>query len=308
VVVIERRFARLLSYKMAFFADEASLYRVAENLRPTELVRFFYTRDKLDRSRFVVACDRSLTARNDLRQPMEKLWKGLEHCSRTDIRRAESLGSRVRITCNEEESRGDFLTVFNNFARRKDGVRQISSRILQRYERFTDRLVLYLDDEPMVVNLVLRDHGSGRVRGLYSGSRRLDTEDPKQARAVGNLNRLLHWRNMLSYKQQGFDTYDWGGISEDRSDGKVRFKLSFGGAIAEECTYLCAGSPRLGTIVQPLFDLAYARVRLKSALKSAIGNTSSRKRRYPYRITERNARMPGPSNSSCGTTDQPRTN
>jgi hypothetical protein len=202
VVVIERRFARLLSYKMVFFANEASLHRVAENLRPTELARFFYMTEKLDGSRFVIGRDRNRTVCNDLRQPLEKMWKGLAHCSRTDIRRAERLVARVRITCNEEASREDFLAVFNDFARLKDGVRQISSRILQRYERFTDRLVLYLDGQPMVVNLVLRDPESGRVRGLYSGSRRLDTDDPKKARLVGNLNRMLHWHNMRLYKRR----------------------------------------------------------------------------------------------------------
>jgi hypothetical protein len=290
---------------MVFFANEASLHRGAENLKPTELARFFYMTGKLDGSRFVIGRARNLTVCNDLRQPLEKMWKGLAQCSRTDIRRAESLGARVRISCNEEASRGDFLTVFNDFARRKDGVRRISNRILQRYEGFTDRLVLYLDGQPMVVNLVLRDPGSGRVRGLYSGSLRLDTDDPKQARFVGNLNRLLHWRNMLSYKEKGFDSYDWGGISDDRNDGRVRFKMSFGGAVVEEYTYLCAGWPQLGTIVQHLFDLAYVRVRLKSALKAATERASPGRLRYPCRITEGKAQMPRPSDGARGTTDQP---
>jgi hypothetical protein len=303
VVVIERGFARLLSYKMVFFANEASLHRVAENLRPTELARFFYMTEKLDGSRFVIGRDRNRTVCNDLRHPLEKMWKGLAHCSRTDIRRAESLAARVRITCNEEASRADFLAVFNDFARLKDGVRQISSRILQRYERFTDRLVLYLDGQPMVVNLVLRDPESGRVRGLYSGSRRLDTDDPKKARLVGNLNRMLHWHNMRLYKEEGFDTYDWGGISDDRSEGRVRFKMSFGGAVVEEYTYLCAGWPQLGTIVQPLFDLAYVRVRLKSALKASIERTSRGRLHYRHRITEGNTQIPRQIDRTRDTTD-----
>ena len=213
MVVIERRFARLLSYKMVFFANEASLHRVAENLKPTELARFFYLTDKLDRSRLVIGRDRNLTVCNDLRQPREKMWKGLAHCSRTDIRRAEGLG---------------------------------------------------------------------------------------------NLNRLLHWRNMLSYKEEGFDTYDWGGISDDRTDGRVRFKTSFGGAVVEEYTYLCAGWPQLGTIVQPLFDLAYVRVRLKSALKASTERTLPGRLLHPYRVTEGKAQMPRPSDGTRGTTDQPR--
>jgi hypothetical protein len=149
----------------------------------------------------------------------------------------------------------------------------------------------------------LRDPESGRVRGLYSASRRLDTDDPKKARLVGNLNRMLHRHNMRLYKEEGFDTYDWGGISDDRSDGRVRFKMSFGGAVVEEYTYLCAGWPQLGTIVQPLFDLAYVRVRLKSALKASIERTSRGRLLYRHRITEGNTQIPRQIDRTRDTTD-----
>jgi len=268
VVIIERKLAGLLSYKMVFFADATSLHRFTENLKPTELARFFYTTDKLDGSR-VIRRERTFTVHNDLRQPVETLWKGLARYSRSEIQRAEKLGQRARITRNERAGRRDFLTVFNDFARLKDGVRPISSRLLQRFERFADRLVLYLDEQPMVVNLVLRDPENGCVRGLYSASRRLDTDEPKRARLVGNLNRMLHWHNMRLYKEEGFDTYDWGGISEDRSDGRAKFKMSFGGDVVEEYTYLCAGLPQLGPMVRRLFGLASARARMARALKSS---------------------------------------
>ena len=121
----------------------------------------------------------------------------------------------------------------------------------------------------MVVNLVLRDNETGRVRGLYNASRRLHADEPKKARVLGNLNRLLHWHNMRLYKEEGFDTYDWGGISEDQSDGRAKFKMSFGGNIAEEYTYLCAGWPRLGLLAQRLFELASARA-FRDAIESPL--------------------------------------
>ncbi len=269
MVVIERKLAGLLSYKMVFFANETSVHRFAANLGPTGLARFFYTTDKLDDARMVIRGERGFTVYNDLRLPLEGLWKGFGPHNRTEIRRAERLGERVRITRNEEAGRGDFLTVFNEFARLKDGVRPISDRLLQRYEGFADRVILYLDDRPLVVNLVLRDPENGRVRGLYNASRRLDSDEPKNARLVSNLNRLLHWSNMRLYKEEGFTTYDWGGISEDRSDGRANFKMSFGGAVVEEYTYLCAGWPQLGLMVQRLFELTSARRRLGRSLKSS---------------------------------------
>jgi hypothetical protein len=241
VIVIQRRLATLLSYEMVFFAPQSSLYQLAENLRRTEMARFFYTSGRLDGSPFLISSERGFTVCNNLVEPLEELWKRFASYNRAEIRKAERLGERVRIDRNEQTGTTDFLKVYNDFARLKDGVWQISADLLKRYEGFADRLVLYLDEQPVVVNLVLRDPESGRVRGLYNASQRLD--EPRKARLLGNLNRLLHWHNMRLYKQEGFHSYDWGGIREDRSDGRAKFKMSFGGDVVEEYTHLCAGWP-----------------------------------------------------------------
>ena len=61
----------------------------------------------------------------------------------------------------------------------------------------------------------------------------------------------------MAYKDDGFDTYNLGGISNgQRSDaeGIDRFKLGFGGDVVEEHTYLCAGIPSLGRLILRLFN------------------------------------------------------
>jgi lipid II:glycine glycyltransferase (peptidoglycan interpeptide bridge formation enzyme) len=258
----------LLPYKAVFFAPEGSLHRVAENLRPTQMARLFYTKGNLGGSPFVIRRERSFTVCNDLRLPLEELWKRFAPYNRVEIRKAERLKGRVRITRNEQAALEDFLTVYNGFARRKDGVWPISGSLLKRYERFADRLVLYLDEQPAVVNLVLRDPDGGRVRGMYNASRRLNADQPKEARLLGHLNRLLHWHNMRLYKEQGFVLYDWGGITANRTDGRDKFKTSFGGDIIEEHTYLCAGWPRFGLALQRMFELLSARGRQKRSVAS----------------------------------------
>jgi hypothetical protein len=97
----------------------------------------------------------------------------------------------------------------------------------------------------------------GRVRGLYNGNRRLAA--PAEAREIGNLNRVLHWHSMRAYKPEGFRLYDWGGISQDQNDGRARFKKAFGGEVAEEYSYLHAGWPPLGFLMQTLLELTTAR-------------------------------------------------
>jgi len=260
MVVIERRLAGLFAYKMVFFAPQRQITSIAENLRPTEIARFFYTSDRFSGPRVPIRSERSFTICNDLLLPVSKIWKGFAHCNHTDIRKADGLGSRVRIERNEKAPRSDFLSVFNEFARLKDGVRPISARLLRRYEPFSDRIVLYLDEQPSVVMLMLRDRGSGRVRGLYQGSRRL--QDSAHARVIGNLNRFLHWHNMRAYREEGFRQYDWGGISQDEMDGRTTFKMSFGGRVVEEYSHIYAGWARLGLVFQTLFEFGTSRGRM----------------------------------------------
>ena len=54
------------------------------------------------------------------------------------------------------------------------------------------------------------------------------------------MNRWLHWREMLHYRDAGYATYDFGGGSSSSSIG--RFKLSFGGVIEEGHSVAVEGS------------------------------------------------------------------
>lgn len=92
----------------------------------------------------------------------------------------------------------------------------------------------------------------------------------------------------------------------DRSDGRVRFKMSFGGAVVEEYTYLRAGWPQLGTIVRPLFDLAYARVRLTSALRSSTERMSPGRVIDPYHTGDGTTQPARRIDRARDATDQPR--
>ncbi|HLK87706.1 MAG TPA: GNAT family N-acetyltransferase [Candidatus Binataceae bacterium] len=267
MIVIKRRLAGILSYQRIFFADEATLPSLIESLRSNEIARVFHSSRRLAPGGSIIACERTFTVCNDLRQPLERLWQGFAPYARAEIRKAQRLGDRVRIACNESADARDFLAVFNEFARLKDGVTPLSANALALYDHLADRVVLYLDGQPMVVNLVLRDRDSGRVRGLHNASRRLTVDERRQARMLGNLNRLLHWDNMRRYKEAGFSTYDWGGIGERRDDGRSKFKMSFGGQVQEEYTYLCAGWPRLGQIANRLFGIPAARARMARFLR-----------------------------------------
>lgn len=52
---------------------------------------------------------------------------------------------------------------------------------------------------------------------------------------VGRLNRWLHYEDMMTFKDKGFETYDWGGYDiEENLEGINKFKKGFGGILAKQ--------------------------------------------------------------------------
>jgi hypothetical protein len=248
VIITERKLLGVLPYKIVFFPSESVMAEIAEGLGPGHLARFFWTPMEFEPSGRVIQHECTATVCINLRNPLEELWGAISKNGRNEMRNAERLGGRVRIARNGVSARQDFLAVYNTFARAKTGV----SPLTQKYVDDADVFVAYLDERPMCSHAYLTDTSLGRVRLLYSASRRL--EDREMGRLCSNLNRLLHWREICAYHEDGFVTYDLGGIREDRNDGIARFKTSFGGEVCREHTYLCFGSPWLGVATRGLLQ------------------------------------------------------
>jgi hypothetical protein len=248
VIITERKLFGILPYTTVFFPSAGAMMEIVHGLGPSQLARFFWTAAETEPPERLVEHRPTATVCIDLRNTTEELWSAISKNGRNEIRGAERLDTRVRIACNGVEARADFLSLYNTFARTKAEVSQISTHVLDRYGNHADIFVAYLDDRPTCAHVYLKDPSLGRARLLFSASRRL--EDPHLSRLCGNLNRLLHWREMCRYREDGFITYDFGGIREDENDGIARFKRSFGGKVTKEHTYLCAGLPRIGVALE----------------------------------------------------------
>jgi len=79
----------------------------------------------------------------------------------------------------------------------------------------------------LIVHTYIADEEAGIVWLYWSAS---PVDAAVERRLIGWLNRLLHWRDMLWFRENGFVTYDWGGagISPDVVN-ITRFKMGFGG-------------------------------------------------------------------------------
>lgn len=84
-----------------------------------------------------------------------------------------------------------------------------------------------LDGEVVVYHTYVTDGIHGRL--LHSASL-FRTEDSGKSNIVGIANRYLHKQDMLMFKKQGVQIYDWGGAgTADDVKHITEFKASFGG-------------------------------------------------------------------------------
>jgi hypothetical protein len=248
VIIIERKLFGVFPYTTVFFPDTGAVEELMESVAPGHLARFFWTAAELDLRGRIIRRQQTATVCLDLRNSIEVLWQAVAKNGRNEIRSAERLGDRIRIERNGAQTGPDFLSLYDSFSRIKDGVATINAEVLQRYAEHAEIFVAYLDDRPMCGHVYLRDAVLARTRLFYSASRRL--EDRASSRLCGQLNRLLHWREITAFREDGLITYDFGGIRTDRNDGIAKFKSSFGGAVSREFNYLCVGSPLIGVVAR----------------------------------------------------------
>jgi hypothetical protein len=244
------------------------------------MARLFWSAADLESGGRLVRHHLSMTPCIELHSPLDSIWKAMDSDCRYKIRRAEKLADRIRVTRNGAQAKQGFLALFNSFAQAKEfGVSAISREKIERFGPNADIFLAYLDNRPLCGHVILRDATIGRARLLYSGNRRLEAAE--LGRLCGDVNRLLHWHEILDYRQDGFNVYDLGGIDEQASPGIARFKRSFGGKIIPEHTYLYAGTPWLGRLLQLLFENFSARGRRSRPLiASSAANPVLQVRRH----------------------------
>jgi hypothetical protein len=224
----------------------------------------------------------TLTLTIDLQRDLEQIDKDLTTNARIRIHKAQKLGDRVTVRrCSSlsgnENLIEEFALLYNNFiAGKTASLFPISKAAISSYFPNAELILMDLDEEAICGHLNLLDKESGVSRMLWSASRRF--EDHATARLAGILNVYLHWYEIEKYREEGFQTYDLGGIGGlDDNVGVNRFKLQFGGTIVREHNYLVAGMPKLW---RPVFKTFFA--------VSARG----RRQKQAYRAADRWREMP----------------
>jgi hypothetical protein len=256
MVTIDRRLARLLPYRVAFFPTAEYTRHAAGELEPRWMARLIAADVNVAGATCVIRSGINATTCIDLNRPLDELRGKAHSGTRNKLGKAEKLLGRKKIVRNGPTAKHEFVELYQSLITAKGSlVLPLNVSILDRYTDCSDIFIAYLDGTAICGHVNLRDDDISRTRLLYSASKRFD--DAETARLSGILNCYLHWHEIVAYKDDGFDTYDFGGLSNGQrssAEGIDRFKLGFGGDVVGEHTYLCAGIPSLGRLILRLFD------------------------------------------------------
>lgn len=166
------------------------------------------------------------TIENNLLESPESIYSKFHSTLKRHIKQAE----KENITYTYKGNFEAFVSFYNEFAK----YRKLPLLTLHRLNEMKHCLEISFaeyDDRKVAAHSYLVDKETGIISLMHSATIRFDDGFDKNLAA--RINKLLHFKDMLYYKEKGFKTYDFGGYAQDTKDkglsGINDFKISFGG-------------------------------------------------------------------------------
>jgi hypothetical protein len=176
----------------------------------------------------------------NLLQPVDTLLEAIDKQVRYEIRRSETKDSlTIIVTATPDvDALHSFESFYNHFAESKglSACRYEYLLMLSKHNGLIISNVCDANGDCLVAHAYIV--GGKRARLLHSASVFRDTVDKSERALHGRANRLLHWKDILHFKENGYNIYDFGGIG-DLSQNPVlaginEFKMKFGGTQVTE--------------------------------------------------------------------------
>jgi hypothetical protein len=165
--------------------------------------------------------------------------------------------SLIRIDCNESELLDSFSRntryKINRAIREESEVRfnhvepsrGSKDRAKPKDITYDDNLITttaILSCNEQVSHRYLVDQRLKRVHMYASSSRYQDIQDTDLRNRIARINRLLHYKDMILFRDKGFQYYDFGGIANAKPGSKLgnidNLKMGFRGKLVEESIFV----------------------------------------------------------------------
>jgi lipid II:glycine glycyltransferase (peptidoglycan interpeptide bridge formation enzyme) len=231
-----------------------------------DVLRYKYVTQKQDTA---ASFEELWTLLTDLEKSDDELFLQINKTCKYQINRAKNKDGVVGETLLEtgeknEQKITQYIDFFNTFADSKGRSHIDFSDLEQFYDSgtFCVRTVVSGDGTALTMHGYVVSDNTARLH--QSSSLFRNSEDAEYRNMVGRANRLLHWEDMLYFKQLGIKYYDFGGwfggeaTTENYKEQLLinQFKESFGGEKKQEYSF-----------IMPASFLGKAAVKIHSVLK-----------------------------------------
>ena len=188
-----------------------------------------------------MVCREFFTILIDLGQSEEQIFERIKKDTRFEIRRA---ATKDNVSCEapaaEERILGEFCDYYDRFAAAKSQPR-VDRRWLSLLASADSLRLSRVCERPGEVLVWHAYHCANRRATLLNSASHYRAEDSNRRSLVSRANRLLHWRDMQHFRNEGFATYDLGGWYEGNTNQQRlainRFKEEFGGEVVKN--FIC---------------------------------------------------------------------
>ena len=183
--------------------------------------------------------ERVRTLHIDLARDTQDLFAALGKSTKNQVNRAANVD---QVTCTASTRPGDgdiaaFRDFYNAFARAKGTTlcRSYQVETMRLLTRENGLVITRANDaagRALCYHVYVAD--GRRAMLMYSGSHFRSARGPDARKRLGRANRLLHWKDILFFRDSGYGVYDFGGLTDDPRIEE--FKRSFGGRDVLEYT------------------------------------------------------------------------
>ncbi len=169
-----------------------------------------------------------------LNQSEEKLFQDINNTFKYEIRKAAVFDFKCQfITKPTLNDCKGIISLFKKFAKEKRIIPMNKHRIfaLQKAEKIIISKI-FKNNIDIITHIYLFDER--RVLLMHSFHNLQYSDNALR----GYANKYLHWQDILFFKRNLFEEYDFGGIEPEKVPGISRFKLNFGGKTEPVNSYI----------------------------------------------------------------------
>jgi lipid II:glycine glycyltransferase (peptidoglycan interpeptide bridge formation enzyme) len=212
---------------------------------------WFYNGEKLKTSSYTVFCaakklfgtqnvlyEKYQTSVINLLKEEEALFEAIHPTFRYDIRSAEKMEIKTDVFLNPGKTEcGKLIFDYNLFAKDK-GLPAMNEKWIYALQKKGNLCFskAYLKNNEIATHVYIFDE---QTISLSSSFHNIFFTDDKIRSAA---NKLLHWKDVVSFKNKGFTEYDFGGLNPTKLPGVSKFKSNFGGESTENFRFIMTSS------------------------------------------------------------------